>query len=124
MKKTDLRLPRGLIAAALACLLLPACDEVPLSGDSTVEVCNFDDEEYLVRLYSRAGVAVDEFELGEAFDISDRCDEFKDLPAGNYYLAIYEDGDDEATDTSEDFYLDGEDELEFVIDSSGDIEEE
>jgi len=108
----------------LVCLLLSACEEIPLGGDSKVEVCNFDDEEYLVRLYVRGGIVADECELGTAFDVSDRCDEFEDLPAGWYYLAVYEDGDDEATDVSEEFYLDGEDDLDFIIDSTGDIEED
>jgi len=114
----------SMVAFMLAGLMLAACEEVVPQGDSTIEICNFDDEEYLVQLYARGGALVEEFELGMALDLSDRCDEFKDLPAGWYYLVVYEDGDDEATDISEDFYLDGEEDLDFIIDSSGDIEED
>ena len=109
-----------------ACGLMPAaCDvEVP-EGDSAVEVCNYDDEEYAVKLHNAdTGIVIDEFTLEEVWELDDSCDEFKDLFAGNYYITIYEDEDTEATDKSEDFYLDGEEDISFIIDSTGDIEED
>ena len=88
-------------------------------------MCNNDDEKYLVELYGADDdTLVDDFNLSEIWDVSDRCDEFEDLPAGDYYIQIYEDGEDELTDTSVVFTLDGEDDESFVIDTSGDIEKD
>jgi hypothetical protein len=108
-------------------LLMNGCDngEIGLKGDSEVEVCNNDDEEYRVKLHwDEDGRIIDEFTLGEAWDLSDRCDEFEGLPEGWYHITIYEDRDKPPTDTSDDFYLDNDDKKYFIIDDSGEIKQD
>ncbi len=118
-----------LLIAVLACFcfVVSGCDDVDPGpkADSEVEVCNNDDDDYTVTLYDASDDSVvDSFEIDSILDISgDRCDKFRDLEAGDYYITIDEKGGSD-TDTSDTFTLDGDDDMEFIIDSTGDIEKD
>ncbi len=115
----------AILVALLSGAVLVGCDVVVPESNSDVEVCNYDDEEYQVKLYQAdTGIMLDEFGLEEAWEFDDICDEFKDLFAGSYYITIHEDDEEEVTDRSENFSVDGQEDISFIIDSSGDIEED
>lgn len=108
------------LSLAFMFVALQGCDDEDDEG--IIRVCNYDNNEYLVKLHRESdGVVLRSFEVGDFID-SDRCDEFKDVNEGRYYLTIHEDNNDTPTDTSSDFYLDNGDYETFVIDSTGDIE--
>lgn len=91
------------------------------SGRGRVEVCNSDDEDYIVELRRESDrKVVDEFEIEKWYSF-DQCDEFVDILEGEYYIVIYE-KDANNTSESDTFYLsDGEIET-FSIKSPGVIE--
>ncbi len=91
------------------------------SGRGRIEVCNSDDEDYLVELHRNSdGKAVEEFEVGKWYNF-DQCDEFADIPEGEYYIVIYEKGSDNISETDTFYLSDGEIEI-FSIKSPGIIE--
>ena len=95
------------------------CDDDDDEG--IIQVCNNDNNEYVVKLHRNYdGVVTREFEVGDWHDW-DRCDEFKDVEEGRYYLTIHRDNQTDPNDTSTDFYVDEGDYETFIIDSDGDI---
>jgi hypothetical protein len=101
--------------------------EIEVDGGDTrgygdIEVCNFDNREYLVTLRRELDdEEVARFELNPFFAGYDVCDEFRVIPSGVYYLKIFRLRDTDRQATSPIFFLtDGETE-EFAIDSGGDI---
>lgn len=112
-----------LIALFSASLLLAGCIIYEHHDDDEGEVlvCNYDNHEYCVVLYDYYNDRVeDEFWVEEWYDY-DRCDEFRHIDEGRYYIAIYRECDSYPWDVSENFYID-EDEFEyFWIDEDGDI---
>ncbi len=96
-----------------------------LSGDGdeddegTIMVCNEDDEAYWVELrHADNGDFVTDFFLKEIYHLNDRCDEFRDINAGEYYLVIEHEKTGGRT-ASGDFYLDGGEFENFIIDDTG-----
>ena len=90
--------------------------------EGIIQVCNKDDNEFVVKLHRNSdGVVLREFEVGEWYD-SDRCDEFKDVEEGRYYLTIHRDNQADPNDTSSDFHVDDGDYETFVINDDGHIE--
>ena len=89
---------------------------------AVVSVCNSDDVGYRVALKrsSDDGEAAD-FDLKQWSDFSDQCDDFEDLYEGNYYLEIFEDGDNKKTARSEDFYLEFDEIEYFTINLDGNL---
>ena len=91
--------------------------------ETVIEVCNGDDEEYLVKLHRHSDdVVISEVYINEVYDV-DRCDKFEDLSEGRYYLTIYKDGGSVETDRTNDFYLDNDEHHTFRIDSTGTIDD-
>jgi len=91
------------------------------SGRGRIEICNSDDEDYIVELRQDSdGKVVEELEIGKWYNF-DQCDEFADILEGEYYIVIYE-KDSNNSSESDTFYLsDGEVET-FSIKSPGVIE--
>lgn len=88
---------------------------------NTINVCNYDNEDCLVKLYSAdGGILVREFEL-EKFEVVSSCDGFDDLDAGWYYVIIHEGNSELPSDTSDIFHVDSNDHIHFSIDASGEL---
>lgn len=104
----------------LGALCFSGCSDSE-SKEKAVRVCNNDNHEYTVKLNREDGTVVEQFNLGEAWDLADRCDSFKDVSAGRYYVSIYEDKDTVMTDATTTFTFDENDSKYFKIDSTGDI---
>jgi len=107
-------------------LMIPLCGLSGCSGDdddeSVITVCNWDNEEYTVKLHRASdGTVVDQFNLGEWYDFTDQCDEFNDY-YGEFYITIHEDNAENPTDTSETFYIEEGEYEEFSIENDGDID--
>ena len=109
--------------------LLSGCSDD--DDDEGIWVCNFDDEDYTVRLWrsnsnpdTAVSYIVDEFELDDIFEIGGRtCNDFEDpgIYSGWHFITIHENGAAVADDTSEDFYFEVGEYEGFSIDSTGDI---
>ncbi len=102
---------------------------IPLSGcdddddENLIQICNYDNEEYVVKLHRDSdGVIIADLHVEEWYD-TDKCDDFHDLPENRYYLTIHEDNAVKADSTSKSFYLDDDDEEYFRIDSTGTIKD-
>ena len=92
------------------------------SDEGTIMICNHDNEEYEVELRRTSdGGFIEDFDLEEWYEAGDSCDEFKHVDEGEYYLTIYE-KDSETVHESDNFYLDGDEFENFVIDDTGTIE--
>ncbi len=93
--------------------------------EPTITVCNFDNYEYRVKLRRNADRSiVEEFTLGEAWDVLDFCNDFEDIPEGEYYITVHEDNDDDDEKSrSETFYIENEEHRKFEIDDTGSIKE-
>ncbi|MGE0085887.1 MAG: hypothetical protein AB7S75_15880 [Desulfococcaceae bacterium] len=107
-------------------LILPMAVLAGCNGDdddeSVITVCNMDNEEYTVKLHrSSDGTVVDQFSLGEWYDITDQCDDFNDYN-GEFYITIHEDNAEDPSDTSSTFYIEEGEYEEFSIDNDGDID--
>jgi len=114
---------RMFIAVAL---IVPLGVLAGCSGDdddeSVITVCNWDNEEYTVKLHRASdGAVVDQFKLGEWYDVWDQCDDFTDY-YGEFYITIHEDNAADPTDTSAVFYIEEGEYEEFSIDNDGDID--
>ncbi len=100
------------------------CDDDDFfSQDARIEVCNYDNKEYFVRLHwSEDDSIVDEIELEDAIPlVLDFCEEFEDVEEGSYYLTIHEQFDGEPIDTSVVFHIEEDETEQFYIDDDGDI---
>ncbi|MCP4111144.1 MAG: hypothetical protein GY749_37395 [Desulfobacteraceae bacterium] len=89
------------------------------SEEGIIRVCNGDDEEYRVKLYSETDVFVDDFWLKDFYNT---CDNFENIPNGSYYITIHENDAVTPTDTSDVFVYDGAADHFFKIDSTGGLE--
>ena len=107
-------------------LLIPLAGIAGCNGDddddSVITVCNWDNDEYTVKLRRASDdTVVDQFSLGEWYDAWDQCDDFNDYN-GEFYITIHEDNAEDASDVSSTFYIEEGEYEEFSIDSDGDIE--
>ncbi len=110
-------------------LLLPvlngcgSSDNDFFNDDPSIKVCNWDDNEYRVKLHHSTDDSVaDEFTLDKWYELGgDTCDHFEDMREGDYYITVHEDNQSEPTDTSASFNMDDDDSEEFWIDDTGDI---
>ncbi len=90
--------------------------------DSVITVCNMDNEEYTVKLHRASdGTVLDQFSLGEWYDMTDQCDEFNNF-SGEFYITIHEDNAEEPGGTSSVFYIEDGEYEKFFIDNDGDID--
>ena len=126
-RKEGISLPQLVFVLGLM-LLLPlfaGCSSSDNEEENTVEVCNEDNEDYYVELRRNSDdaligtVEVDEFYSGG----QNRCEKFKNLDPGSYYIVIYERPSENPSDTSSSFYLERNGYHNFDINSSGDIEQ-
>lgn len=89
--------------------------------DSVITVCNWDNDEYTVKLHKASdGTVVDQFNLEEWYDSSDQCDDFNDY-FGEFYITIHENNAEEASDISNIFYIEEGEYERFFINSDGEI---
>jgi len=69
-------------------LLIPLIGMAGCDGDddddSVITVCNWDNDEYTVKLCRLSdGMVVEQFNLGEWYDTGDQCDSFDDTMANS-----------------------------------------
>ena len=89
--------------------------------DSVITVCNWDNDDYTVKLHRASdGTVVDQFNVEEWRDLRDQCDTFNDY-YGEFYITIHKDNAVAASDISSTFYIEEGDYEQFSIDSDGDI---
>jgi hypothetical protein len=89
--------------------------------DSLITVCNWDNDEYTVKLHKASdGTVVDQFNLDEWYHSSDQCDDFNDY-FGEFYITIHENNAEEASDISYVFYIEEGEYEQFFINSDGEI---
>ena len=89
--------------------------------NSVITVCNRDNDEYMVKLHKASdGTVVDQFNLEEWYDASDRCDDFNDY-YGEFYITIHKDNAEDARDTSSVFHIEEDEYEHFSINSDGEI---
>jgi hypothetical protein len=87
-----------------------------------MSVCNSDDNGYRVTLKrSLDDSVVADFDLKQWSDLSDQCNDFKDLHDGSYYIQIDEEGDSKRAARSEDFYLESDEIKYLTINQHGDL---
>ncbi len=109
------------VALILPLSLLAGCGSDD-DDDSVITVCNWDNDEYTVKLHRASdGTVVDQFNLDEWYQPWDQCDEFNDYN-GEFYITIHEDNAAEPNDTSSRFYIEEGEYEEFSIDNDGDID--
>lgn len=108
------------------CLLLGMA-LIPLTGctgsddSSIIRVCNVDNDAYRVELRRDSDdVLVDALSVDEWY-YADSCDEFDDVPDGQYYVVIIN-KDSGEQDYSEAFYIENGEYEGFYIDSTGSLQ--
>lgn len=95
-------------------------------GEGELEVCNGDDEDYIVELVRDIdGTVIDAKDINDIFSVNDICRNFDDIPAGPYFIRLLEDNSSrDLVDISEIFFI-SDDEIEFFdIDSTGSLDRE
>jgi len=108
-------------ALILSLSVLAGCSGDDDDEDSVITVCNMDNEEYTVKLRRASdGTVLDQFSLGEWYDMTDQCDEFNGYN-GEFYITIHKDNAEEPADTSSTFYIEEGEYEEFSIDNDGNI---
>jgi hypothetical protein len=112
-----------LVGVLYSAVIFWGCDSDDFFPEERIEVCNYDNKDYFVKLHRSADdVIVDEIEVEEGTPlILDSCEEFEDVGEGTYYLTIHEQSDGDPLDTSGDFHLDEDETERFYIDDDGDI---
>ncbi len=97
-------------------------DLVREGNEKVIRICNYDDEDYTVRLRRYAdGLVIAEFELEAWYEFGDKCDAFDNVPEDQYYITIHEDGAAYPASQTDDFHFEDYDIEYFWIDDSGDI---
>lgn len=110
-----------ILTLVIALSVFIGCSDDDDDGENNINVCNQDDEEYVVKLHQESNNMVRDFRLGEWYDFADLCDKFKNVPVGWYTISIHEDGASTASDTSERFYMDSNTDRHFWIKSPGEL---
>jgi hypothetical protein len=89
--------------------------------DSVITVCNWDNNEYTVKLHKASDdTVVDQFYLEEWYQSGDQCNDFNDY-FGQFYITIHKDDAEEAIDISHIFYVEEGEHKRFYIDGEGEI---
>ena len=108
-----------ILAVFIGAFALTGCSD---DDENKIDVCNQDDEEYVVKLYHENDQLADDFRLGEWYDFADLCDKFKNVATGWYYITIHENSAEAAaSDTSEKFYMESNTTRNFWIKSPGEL---
>ncbi len=90
--------------------------------ENSIEICNNDNREYIVKLHRHSNdKVVKEISVGEAWDLADRCEYFKDVDEDRYYITIHLEDAVTPSSTTSEFYIDDNDHEYFTIDSTGEI---
>ena len=92
------------------------------NDEAIVSICNLDDHEYRVELRKSSDDSLVAYlNIEQWYKFLDQCDVFDNLDEERYYLEIYEEGDSERTDRSDDFYLESHEIEYFNIALHGDL---